>query len=291
MGILVAMPVIGLVGLGLVGIASAVAQSPSGARRRHFCVKALIACWRFGSSSWRRVGLWTVRQGILADNYYAIMAGLVAVTILPLSRVVTGTRLRAGWKGLGLLWAFWGGLVLLVESYACNRPVDFYASVFINVFLLILCPAQFPDAAYVAILAVNTLILLLIGVPALDLALRAIPHPARRKLDPREELYSYRNAEKDPASFARWCDAFDAEFHKMVAEIFVPDPTGQFLPRPQTQQPDEILRQHHLHQQPGISRQGVFPGKRRRLSHCGAGRVNHLWRHHAGGGLALAGSA
>ena len=120
---------------------------------------------------------------------------------------------------------------MLVESYACNRSSDFYASLPILVFLLILCQRSF-RMPFVAILAINTLILLLIGVPALDLILRAIPHPARKRPDPREELYSYRNAVRDPAAFGRWCDAFDGEFHKMVKEIFVPDPMGQFLPHP-----------------------------------------------------------
>jgi len=104
MGVLVAMPVVGLVGLGLVGVASAVAQYPWVARHRHLCVGGLVLAGV--CSLLAAVGLWTLRESILSDNYYSIMAGSVAVTVLPLGRAVTGTRLRAAWKGLGLVWAF-----------------------------------------------------------------------------------------------------------------------------------------------------------------------------------------
>lgn len=122
-------------------------------------------------------------------------------------------------------------LVLLVESYVQNRPTDFYASIPINVVLLILCRRSLP-MPFLAIQAINTLILLLIGVPGLDLMLRSFPHPARRSPGPQEELYLYRNAERDPAGFVEWCKACDAEFEKMVKTIFMPDPAGLSLPRP-----------------------------------------------------------
>jgi len=229
MGALVGMPWIGLGGLGLLGVVSAVAQTPRVAQRRHLCVGGLIlagVCSLFAAA-----GLWTIRGSILSDNYYSILAGLVTVTILPPGRAVAGARLRAAWKGLGLLWAFWGGLILLVGSYVHNRPADFYASLPINVFLLILCRRSFPMPS-LAIQAINTLILLLIGVPFFDLTLRLVPHPARKRAEPREELYLYRNAERDPASFARWCSTFDAEWEKVVKDVFVPDPVRRGNPRP-----------------------------------------------------------
>ncbi len=229
MGALVGMPGIGLGGVGLLGVISAVAQTPWVAQRRHLCVGGLILAGV--CSLLAAAGLWTVRGDILSDNYYSILAGLVTVTILPPGRAVAGTRMRAAWEGLGLLWAFWGGLVLLVGSYLHNRPDEFYASLLINVFLLILCRRSFP-MPFLAIQTINTLILLLIGVPAFDLVLRSFPHPAQRRPEPREELYLYRNAERDPAGFAQWCNACDAEFAKMVRDVFVPDPAGLFLPRP-----------------------------------------------------------
>ena len=223
------MPAICLGGLGLLGVVSVVAQTPWIAQRQPLCMGALVLAGV--CSLLAAAGLWTVRGGILSDNYYSILAGLVAVTILPLGRAVAGTRLRAAWKGLGLLWAFWGGLVLLIESYVQNRSADFYAGVLINVVLLILCRRSFP-MPFLAIQAINTLILLLIGVPGFDLLLRSFPQPARRSPGPQEELYLYRNAERDPAGFAEWCKACDAEFEKMVKTIFMPDPAGLSLPRP-----------------------------------------------------------
>jgi lysophospholipase L1-like esterase len=175
-------------------------------------------------------GLWTVRGGILSGSYYSILAGLVTITILPPGQAVAPAWLQAAWKGLGLLWAFWGALVWLVGSYVHNLPGEFYASLAITVLLLVLCRRSF-RLPLLAIQAVNTLILLLIATPVVDLTLRWLPHPAQRA-EPRDELYLYRNAERNPAGYAQWCATFDAEWGRVVAEVFVSDPAGLLRPRP-----------------------------------------------------------
>jgi lysophospholipase L1-like esterase len=228
MGELVGIPGIGLVAFGLLGVASALAQTPWIVRRRRLCAGGLILAGL--GSLLAAYGLWTVRGGILSSNYYSVLAWLVTLTILPPGRVDGGGWLRTAWKGLGLLWAFWGGFVWLAESYAQNLPAEFYAGLVINLFLLLLCKRML-CLRPLAIQAINTLILLLIAVPVIDLILRWQHHPMQRA-DPREELYLYRKAERDPDGFARWCATFDAEWSKALAEVFVPYPVGVLYLRP-----------------------------------------------------------
>src|ERR1035437_4527947 len=82
MGGLVGMPAMCLGGLGLLGGLAVVAQTPWIAQRQPLCMGALVLAGV--CSLLAAAGLWTVRGGILSDNYYSILAGLVAVTILPL---------------------------------------------------------------------------------------------------------------------------------------------------------------------------------------------------------------
>ena len=228
MGGLVAVPWTGIGALGLLGTVSALAHVPSVAQRQCLCVWGLtLACL---GSFVAAVGLWTVRGVILSSNYFSIVAWLLAFTILPPAKVPGAGWLQTAWKTLGMLWALWGGIIWLIGSYAHNRPAEFYAGLAINLFFLLLCRRLFRLPSLV-IQAINTLILLLIAVPVLDLALRCLPHQAR-KPEPREELYLYRNAQKDPAGFAQWCATFDTEWSKVLSDIFVPDPAGRLRPRP-----------------------------------------------------------
>ena len=228
MGELVGIPGIGLGALGLLGVVSAVAQTPWIARRPRLCAGGFI--FAGVCSLLAAYGLWTVRGGILSSNYYSILAWLVTVTILPPGRVGGGRWLPTAWKGLGLLWAFWGGFVWLAESYAQNLATEFYAGLAINLVLLLLCKRMF-RLRPIAIHAANTLILLLVALPGVDLSLRWLRHPAQGA-EPREKLYLYGKGGSDPAGYARWCASFDAKWYKVVADIFVPDPAGTLLLRP-----------------------------------------------------------
>jgi lysophospholipase L1-like esterase len=228
MGEMVGIPAFGLGALGLLGVASAVAQTPSIAGRQRLCAGGLVLAGL--CSLLAAYGLWTVRGGILSSNYYSFLAWLVTLTILPPGRGDGGGWLPSAWKGLGLLWAFWGGFVWLAESYAQNLPAEFYAGLAINLFLLLLGKRMF-RLRPLALHAINTLILLLVVLPVVDLSLRWFTHPAPGA-EPREKLYLYGNGGRDPAGYARWCASFDANWHKVFVDIFVPDPAGTLLMRP-----------------------------------------------------------
>ena len=228
MGEMVGIPAFGLGALGMLGATSAVAQTPWTARRPRLCAGALILAAL--CSLLAALGLWTVRGGILSSNYFSVLAWLVTVTILPPGRMDGGRWLPTTWKGLGLLWAFWGGGVWLAESYAQNLPAEFYAGLVINLLLLFLCKRMF-RLRPIAIQAINTLILLLVALPVVDLSLRLFPHPSQGA-EPREKLYLYGKGGSDPAGYARWCASFDGNWHKVFTDIFVPDPAGTLLFRP-----------------------------------------------------------
>jgi lysophospholipase L1-like esterase len=228
MGELVGIPGIGLVAFGLLGVASAAAQTPWIVGRRRLCAGGLILAGL--CSLLAAYGLWTVRGGILSSNYYSVLAWLVTLTILPPGRVDGGGWLRTAWKGLGLLWAFWGGFVWLAGSYAQNLSAEFHAGLLINLLLLLLCKRMFRLRPF-AIQAINTLILLLVALPVFDLCLRWFTHSAQ-EAEPREKLYLYDKGGSDPAGYARWCASFDVNWRKVFADIFVPDPAGTMLMRP-----------------------------------------------------------
>jgi lysophospholipase L1-like esterase len=227
MGWLVRIPAVGLGALGVLAVASAAAQAPWMARRPRLCAAGVVLAGV--GTLFAAFGFWTVRGGILSSNYFSLLAWLVTLAILPLGRAVPGAHLQSAWKALGLLWAFCGGFVWLAESYFRNVPAEFYLGLAINLFLLLLCKRIFRLPSLL-VQAVNTAILLLIAVPLLDLTLRWLPH-STRQVEPRQQLYLYRNAEKDPAGFAQWCAKFDAAWSRVYKDIFLPDPAGIVQPR------------------------------------------------------------
>jgi lysophospholipase L1-like esterase len=228
MGEMVGMPGASLGAFGLLGVAAAAAQTPWIAPRRRLCGAGVVLAAL--CSLVAALGLWAVRGGILSSTYYSVLAWLVAVTILPAAPAVGGRWLQTAWKGLGMLWAFWGGLVWLAGAYLQDLPAQFYVGLAITLVLLLLCRRMF-RMPFLAIQATNTMILLMIAVPVVDVCLRWLPNPAQWA-EPREELYLYGKGSRDPVGFARWCASFDAKWHKVVADIFAPDPAGTMLLRP-----------------------------------------------------------
>ena len=185
--------------------------------------------WRNGrNGAGRRLDLQSGRPGRLSQNrdgtlrvdqYYSAFACLLAAILLtPDNR---GALPTVGWRCLAMAWAYSGVGVWLAVSYSQNVPRMFYAGLLGALLLLVTCHWLFQLPSMGA-QAVNTLILLLVALPAADLVLR--PAVSEEPLAPDGKYYLYETARKDPAGFARWCAACDADSVRIKRAIFTADP-------------------------------------------------------------------
>jgi lysophospholipase L1-like esterase len=152
------------------------------------------------------------------DDYQAVMAWMMAASILPTcdSRAVFGTRVL--WKILVAAWAFLGCVIWLSEGYLYNLPGHFYFGVVLNVAFLIACKLCFRMATPV-IIATNTVILLLFGVPIADLLTRP-RYQLTTHSDANKKYYSYDIAKMDPATFARWWYYYRDQYDLLAGKVF-----------------------------------------------------------------------
>src|SRR6266704_26313 len=147
------------------------------------------------------------------DNYYAIVAWLIAATIFAPSlcrpvksdiswRATSALPTCRRWRQLALVWAFIGGMTWLAASYYQNQFIAFHLGLGIGVTLLILARISFRLNRIVVHL-IHTLILFLIGLPLVDVILR----PSNRldaRPETRKHYYSYDAAKRNPVAFAQW---------------------------------------------------------------------------------------
>lgn len=225
MGIWVKLPWPGLAGIGLLSVAIVAAQVMPVWRRERIGRWSLIAGW-IGALD--IIGsVWFAKDApFLLDSYYAMLAWLVATLIfLAAGRMRNGPS-RAGWKMLGMVWAFLGALIWSAVGYCQNRPGAFYFGLVIWLALLVACRSTFRMSAP-GILAANTLMLLLIGLPIADSITRPSYH-LTTDLDLAKRYYSYEAARKDPVAFGRWWKFYVGQWMRLSSEIALDDPTMTF---------------------------------------------------------------
>ncbi len=162
----------------------------------------------FGNSTW--------------DGYHAVLTWLMAAAILPWGE--RHNPRRAHWRILGMVWVLLGNVIWITTSYLDNHRVAFYAGVLLNVGFLIVCKIWF-RLPFLAVQASNTLLLVLLGVPLVDLVIRP-SYRLDQQPDTAKQMYSYEAAKKDPAAFAQWWLYFIDEWNALGNHIFMPDPTG-----------------------------------------------------------------
>lgn len=158
------------------------------------------------------------------DDYYAVLAWLVAAVILPLSYTSREGGPASRWRLPAMLWAFFGGAVWLVTAYLQNRAGSFYAGLMINIALLVLCHIWFRPPMLGA-QAINTLILVCVGLPVADLFFDS-KHKLSSDATAREQHYSYSAAKKDPTAFARWWNYYLAQWKLTERQIVTPGAVG-----------------------------------------------------------------
>jgi hypothetical protein len=181
------MAVAGLVALWLALVVPQAVPAP----KRESWVR-LLAVW-VGSLI---VCLSAASKSFTFDSYYAMPAWLIAASVWLTQRRVADAAARARWKTPVLAWLFCGALMLLAGGYVQDRPGDFFGGLLATVALLALWRAWFQPRAAVAQM-INTLILLLVGLPVADLLVHFLPRPALRP-DTCRLYYSYNAAKGDP---------------------------------------------------------------------------------------------
>ncbi|HOX55940.1 MAG TPA: GDSL-type esterase/lipase family protein [Verrucomicrobiota bacterium] len=217
-------------GMGLLGVAAIVAAAPLASRRLRLRIWALAIAWVcIGivlaggvSASGARATL-----GSYLDYYYVALAWIMAAAVFPASRAMPGGESRGWWRLLGLCWAMLGGVMWLGASYLNNHTGAFFMGLLILLALLVLCHFWF-RLRMPALLAVNTFILLILGLPLTDLAVRCVSS-LRGDLDPRRQSYLYAAAQEDPVAFGRWWNSFITQWRRAEQQFKVPDPDPVLL--------------------------------------------------------------
>lgn len=229
MGLWAGMPGTVAAGLGLLGGVAMTAMLPA-AGRNLVRPWALAAAWACTGAILASVLL---ARGARAtfdsylDSYYVALAWIVAAVLLPASRSLPGELVKAWWKRLVMLWAMLGGLAWLGASYAHNRAGAFFLSLLVLLALLVLCHCWF-RLRTPGVVAVNTLILLILSFPLVDLFVRGVT-ALRAPLDARRQYYLYATAQDDPAAFGRWWNYYGAQWRAAQERLNTPDPDPVLL--------------------------------------------------------------
>ena len=221
MGNWVEMPWIGIVSSGLLGACSVAAGMVSGTRRAQVWKWGLAMAW--GCTVIEPAGLVVGERKIACwDGYYAVVAWLMAVVILLTGRRMAENSWRSRWRLLGMVWALAGSFIWLAASYLQNQSGAFHAGLLIVFMLFIVCKSWFRIPA-LGIQDVNTLILLLIGLPLADQLMRT-PYRLQPNLDPDKKYYSYEMWKKDPGGFDSWLEWNHRQWRTLAQDFYIADP-------------------------------------------------------------------
>lgn len=237
---------VGTVALGLLGasvIANQLVAATRQARIWKWGLRIVWACTLMVPATLLFTGDSNFTFERFLDEYYAVLAWLIAAAVLPASLWDFEPRHRARWRVPVLVWAFFGSIVWLATAYQQNQAGAFYVGVFINIALLILCKGWCALPGW-ARQAANTFLLILVGFPLADIVF----HPAHRLRthpDLRQRLYSYEASKSDPVGYATWWDYYLREVDSLEKNILMNDP-ARYLPYRLKPGSDGMLFQSHI---------------------------------------------
>jgi lysophospholipase L1-like esterase len=219
------MPRLATAGLGLLGFSAlAAANARLGAWRQRLRLVGMAVAW---------AGLLLVAASVVVgkearatvgtyfNGYYVALAWIMAAAILPASRAGLREALGAQWKGLAMIWLMLGALLWLGAAYSRDETGAFYLGLLIFLALLILCHTWL-RLNTPGILVVNTLILLVVGLPLADLVVRGADW-VRATPDASKQYYLYSAARKDPVAFGRWWNYYLTQWRRVEKRICIRD--------------------------------------------------------------------
>ena len=215
MAVLVRTPFCCIAGMALLSGAAITASLPYG-RVNPFRERCVAAAW--AGALLVLGGAMFARNTVFLDDYYVLIGALTAVTLFMAGGGKQDNPGKKHWKMLGLTWAFCTSAGWLANSHLLDREGEFYGALLANVALLVLYRLEFRPRA-IGIQTVNTLILLLIGFPIVDLFLR--PHTKADVYSNPQKYYSYERSKKDPFAQGNWTRYFDEQWLAMSRNIML----------------------------------------------------------------------
>ncbi len=160
------------------------------------------------------------------DFYYAVIIWLLAGLLLPLGW--NRTRPNAPqWRAVILSLAWAGCCLWLATAYEHNTRGPFYVGLGVSAALLVVWKLWF-QLSTLAIQGINTLLLIVIGLPLADLFL----HPGYARRPKPEELqhyrkyYCYKAAKNDRAAFEVWWNYFYFDQYKTLEKQLIMRDSG-----------------------------------------------------------------
>jgi lysophospholipase L1-like esterase len=165
------------------------------------------AGWVFASGFGMLVWMSLVLTTLLFDPFFGAAAVLISATLAMTSRRPAGASRNNRWKILILVWLGYLDLIWLVTGYDQNIWGAFYSGLLSVLVLLLLCRLWF-RLGPIGLQIVNTLVLLLVGLPAADLIYQVHGKPEIRP-ETLRNYYSYDKAKGNPAAFARAQEYYD----------------------------------------------------------------------------------
>ncbi len=207
----------GVVFLALLG-ASAITAALAGSNRSNSLARiALRTAWVGSCALPAGLLLGNRHPSDLVDTNHSMVAWLMAAAVLLPGFRLQDPGLRKAWKTLGMVWLAGGAVFWLYDSHIRDAVGAFYLGVPLNVAWLVLCKRWF-KLPWLAVQLINTLTLLVIGIPAVDLCVN--PH---YRLNQRAEFdsacYSFDSAKKDPAAFAHWWRYYGEHWEPFLRSI------------------------------------------------------------------------
>lgn len=155
------------------------------------------------------------------DTYYALVAWLMAGALWA---GVVGNRLLyppKRWEALGMTWAAGGVLLWLGAAYSLNLRFSFYFGLLFALAWLVTSKLWF-RLPFLGIQLINTLLLLVIGLPVADLFVSP-PYHLDTQPETGKKYYSYAAARHDPAAYAQWWNYY-LEQWSLMGSVLMPDP-------------------------------------------------------------------
>ncbi|MCW5551366.1 MAG: hypothetical protein KIS67_04285 [Verrucomicrobiae bacterium] len=191
----------------------------SAARVRQSALLTVVGCTLFVP-----VSIALDRNFFVLDNYHVVLAWLNGAGCWLALRSDFKSRLDSCGRVSGLAWSLLGAFILVAVAYRDNAAAPFYGGLVVTLGLLVWSKRQFALSA-VAVQAVNTLLLLIMGLPVADLLLRPT-YRTDASSGLARKYYSYDAARQDPGAFAHWWKAYLDEWDAMGRDVFEPDPSG-----------------------------------------------------------------
>jgi lysophospholipase L1-like esterase len=148
-----------------------------------------------------------------------MLGTLMLVPVWLLTRAEGNTVLKSSWKLIAFVCAGLAVLVWLGAAYSENQRPAFLIGLVAAIDWLLLWKASFALRPAI-VQAVNTVLLLVLGVPMADLALH---HAGLLETDPRVliQYRSYRAAHRQPAAFERWWNYLGSQWPPLEKAIMV----------------------------------------------------------------------